>query len=761
MNDISQFIAAGWHTVPHTKNTIVRDPETRQKIFGTPQGWNKYKSEFNEVPTAVGSVIPGPQSNLIVIDCDSTEATELFEQLLPNYRAVTYGIDKKDKAGNEIRSSNWFFYYMPNIPVIHNGLYKLEVFSGESDTQQVFLPTKGNKTKTSWEEIPTMSEVPPSIVTLLNVWDRASKTPKMVQTNTNQAQGQHTYNLAPLVEKQLSRDEPIPQLFSIITPSIFRNEVYRTKGYLHPNEIEDGDGNDYMLRVSTILGSDQSISKELYTRIMNYINGLWEQPYSDREMQQRIDRMTSGTSRFNGKAIWSYDAQWEHSRFMDHNRIDHLVEYFLDPTLLEVVEVNHTTGITRVVKKGLATALTLLTTKGKDFKGKNKIETFQYAIPAKVKVVRPTEQFGPLPHDPYQYNTFRLSPALDVIQNPDSYTDQYKQPDDFILYMESLVPKEEERTYLLRHLLTKLTTFGYSPAVYYFVGAPGSGKGIFTTLISKLMGGEQYVGLNLGSSEVTGVTNGWLAGMFFAHFDELHDTLSKYEDKKKANGNIKKWTGAETFQLRQMHTESVSEPMLATFILTQNGASFNMDMGDRRYLYMNTPNVLDLGLAEKIVHSIEHNILDIAYYLATSFDLLPVQEYVRPPMTDDKVESIMANQPKELVILHAIDNKNYDRLYELAIDSGMDLSLLTKYRPKNLIYEDALIWMYKGLTDTVKSSSEIRALFQSAVKHGRLKGQPIGQGMWHNNIWTITAHGFKDTCEPITTENNTEDGLDL
>ncbi len=755
MTDITPYITAGWHTIPHTKPTIYR--EGKDKIFGVPTKWQKYKEEWNEVATPVGSVIPGPQSNLIVIDCDSTKTTELFEQLLPDYKAVTYSIDKKDKDGKEIKGSNWFFFYQPNIPVMHNGLYNLEIFSGDGDTQQVFLPTKGNKTKTSWAHMPKLMAIPPTIVTLLNVWSKASKPHAQPIVSNGSSVGQHTFNLAPLIEKQLSRDSIVPQLFSIITPSAFRNDLYRDKGYLHPNDIVDGSGNDYFIKVSAILGSDCSISKDLYTRMMHYINDLWEQPYSAQEINKRIDRMVSGLARVNGLPIWDYDPQWEFARFMDHNKIEEMVEYFIDPSLLEVIEVNHTTHITRVLKRGLATALTQLTTKGKDFVGKNKVEKFQMAIPSMVKVTRPNKPFGPLVDDRFKYNTFMASPALEVIRHPESYKDRYNPPVEFIAYMESLVPKKLERTYLLRHLLTKLSTFGYSPAVYYFVGVPGSGKGLFVSLINKLMGGEQYVGQNLGSSEILGVTNGWLEGLLFAHFDELHDTLGKYEDRKKANGNIKKWSGSEVFQLRRMHTESVTEPMMATFILTQNGSAFNMDVGDRRYLYMDTPNVLDKDLAEGMVDLIANRIEDIAYYLHNEYEQLPMHEYVKPPMTDDKLGSIMSKQPAEIKILSAIDNRTYGTLYQLAIDSGMDMAMLTQYRSKNLIYEDALIWMYKGLTDSNISGAEVLNLFKAAIKHGQLKGQPSAQQMYHNNKWTITAHGFMDTVEPGLTST---DGLE-
>ena len=773
LTDISQFIAAGWHTIPHTSPNIVRDPSTGQKKFGLPKGWDRYKEEFNEVTTAVGSVIPGPESNLIVVDCDSTETTELFEQLLPSYKAVTYGIDKTKNiktivegketiVKQEIRSSNWFFYYTPNIPVIHNGLFSLEVFSGEGDIQQVFLPTKGNTTKTTWEELPPMQEMPESILTLLSVWKKASSAPSPIaRNNTNASQGQHTFQLAPLVEKQLVRDAPLPELFSIITPSQFRDNVYKRQGYLHPNDIPDGKGNEYMISVSAMLGSDESISKDLFARIMHYINDLWDNPYSEREISKRIERMTSGEARKNGALIWRYDSQWEHARFMDHNKMEQLVEYFVDPSLLEVVEVNHTTLVTRVLKKGLATALTQLTTKGKEFIGKNKIEKFQLAIPSMSTVVRPMQPFGPLPDNRYEYNIFRASPALEVIREPDTYKEQYTEPTPFIHYMESLVPKAQEREYLLRHLVTKLSTFGYSPAVYYFVGVPGSGKGIFTSLVSKLLGGEQYVGTNLGSSEITGTTNGWLKGLLFAHFDELHDTLGKSEDRKKANGNLKKWSGAEMFQLREMHKDPVPEPMLATFILTQNGSAFNMDVGDRRYLYMNTPNVLKQEIVEGILDLINNNIEDIAYYLVTNYKILSLNDYVRPPMTDDKLDNIMKHQPAELRILSAIDNKNYSLLYEFAINSGMSMDLLTEYRAKDLIYQEALIMLYKSMLPegSIKSDGEIIALFKAAVKHGVLKGQPPSIKMYHNNKWAITAHGFSSTCEPTTSQES--DGLDI
>ena len=742
MTNIQPFIDAGWYTVPLTKQTLYRVPNGKKSEAGMPNKWTKYHDEFNEIPTTIGSVLPGKKSNLIVVDCDSSETTKMMEDLLPTYEAKTYSIGKLDKDKQPINGSKWFFLHNPDIPAMHTGPHGLEVFTGNGgDKQQVYLPTQANTTTTPWEHMPNIIDMPQSLQLIIEVWVASTKQ-KTPSTPSTTYMSNHTFNLAPMVEKQLANDKVSPTLFAIITPKSFRGTLYREKGYLHPNDVEDGKGNDYMYMISAILGADKSISKDLFQRMMEFINSKWDQPYSTNELAKRIEYMTSGAAKTENGPLWSYDPDWEMARFMDYNKVEQMVEYYQDPSTLEVMEVNHTTSITRAVPSTkFSSVLSLLTTKS--IKGKNKSEIFLATVPARTTVVAPTEAFGPLSR--YRYNRFVATPGIEVIQNPNTYKEDYTRPEAFHQYLKSLMPQDEDRIYIMSHLRTKLTTFKYSPVVYYFVGAPGSGKGMFGKMVERLVG-TQYVATDLGKTELTGTFNPWLEGTFFAIFEELHEALKGYADNQLGASNIKKWTGSDTCQIRRMRTDGYLSPMLATFILNQNGNTFRMDINDRRYYFIDSPKPLDFKIGEEARAT---NILDIAYYIATEYPLLSDRDYVIPPMSETKKASIMDKQPYEIQILTYLANGEFDKVYFMLNASGASMDLFIAHRVDDYIYEDALIDIYRAGTVIGDSldDKEILHKWKNGIKAGILPGQP--DKPYSNNQYRIRVLGFSETVEPI------------
>ncbi len=63
-------------------------------------------------------------------------------------------------------------------------------------------------------------------------------------------------------------------------------------------------------------------------------------------------------------------------------------------------------------------------------------------------------------------------------------------------------------------------------------------------------------------------------------------------DKEIALGKIKSYTGKQETQIRQMRTDGFNYHHVATFIMTANSNPLLLEDGDRRALFINTPNVL-------------------------------------------------------------------------------------------------------------------------------------------------------------------------
>ena len=694
-SNIQPFIDAGWYTIPLRGSKITRSKDGTSKEAQYPSDWTQYQHSFNDVATPVGAVIPGKESNIIVVDCDSTETTELFQALLPNHEAVAYGTGKKDKLGNDILSSNWYFEYDPDVKVILNGFNKLEVFSGNGPIKNVYLPTNNNESKVPWDTIPTILKMPEHIKSILNTWSEASA-PKVAPSVNSSYEPQHSFNLAPMVEKQLIRPDTIDRkLFGIITPKAFRSNLYKQQKYLHPNQVEDGRGNEYLSKISAILASDISIDKELYTKMMYYINEQWEYPMPQAKVKNLITHMLT-SAQIDGTPIWKYNNEWDKIRFMHYNKVEQPVEYFVDPELLSIIEVNHESYITREVKDSkVKTILALMPEAGIKPNVKNASDRFKMELPAMHKVIEPHRDFGQLADDRFKFNMFKPTRALEVIRNPEAYASDYTVPTAFIEYLDRFQPNEEDRNYLMSHLLTKLLTFEYSAVIYYFVGRPGSGKGTFSKLLAALVGTE-YVKQDLGKSEGLGIYNAWLKDIYFATFEEMNDKLTRSEAKQ-FNGQLKTWSGSSTFSCRAMNTDHVQYPTTATFILNQNGDTFELDPTERRIMYMYSPDKADINNIVDVIDLIDNHIEDIAYYIATKFNKLTPEEYHTPLMNDAKRASINDKLPLGNKLLTILENKDWDTFFGLINDSGIDKELFKRDKEKSRIYIEALGHLYCAL----------------------------------------------------------------
>jgi energy-coupling factor transporter ATP-binding protein EcfA2 len=241
------------------------------------------------------------------------------------------------------------------------------------------------------------------------------------------------------------------------------------------------------------------------------------------------------------------------------------------------------------------------------------------------------------------FNLFRQSRALSILNNPDLYL-QYKRPDNMLQFLESLIPDNDIREYVIRFIKTKLTTFGYSPVVLYFLGISGSGKDTFVELLNKILG-EEYAYLAKPTADhFVEKHNGWMKDIFFAHLDEFGNQLSSLADKNEALGKIKTYTGSPYVQIREMRSDSTPRKHSVTFIMTANKNPLILDAEDRRFVIIKTPNILKEeewvqanGGMSVTRDKMWGELNDFCYYLATEVKSLSSDEYTAPPNNPDKL----------------------------------------------------------------------------------------------------------------------------
>lgn len=746
MHDIQPFIDEGWYTIPLGGKKITRDENGTKIGFKFPPNWTTiYREDFNEQPTPLGAVFTGVESGIVAIDCDTQLAYELIHSLDPEYKSVMVSRGKLDKNKQPIPAATYIYKWEETLPpTMHKGPFGIEFFN---EGGSVFLPTDNNESKIPWDEIPEIKPMPnitrELLLSLVKPPNR--KEPQSLSGKLSSKISTVGMRLAPLVEQALKQSTNshglryYPGLFKIITPYSYRNAKYKKQGHLHPNDIE-GSGSQYLAAVSAILGADISIDKELYKTAIEYVNSLWEDPMPKKRLEQTIIKpmiTEQATIEGTNTPFWQYDPNWEELSLMITNRRGQLVEYFYDDAKHIIYEINHDNmGVTTLDIGKYVRHITLSSIE----KFTNK--TLEARIPNYNTFMAPHLPFGL--GDNYRYNIFKATRALQIIHNPEMHREKYEEPSLFIEFIESLIPNRSDRTYLLRHLVTKLRTFQHSPTIYYMVGVPGSGKGLFTKTIEAIIGAK-YCSLELGGPQLMESTgfNGWLLDKYFVGFNEIGKELHP-KDADAAMEKIKRYTGSEQFQLRIMRENTSTAQMLATFILSANSGTFQIDPDDRRIHYVDTPNKWKRGA--EYSDFVQHHIDDISYYLTITYESLSTEEYNEPPFSETKRRAMINKQPVGMRILSYVLHEQYDDLYELAIDSGISLVIFEEWKDKGRIKTSTLASIIDSL-----SHMEYDAAFRFLKSESKkvLPWQP--RRPYSNNEHYIQCKNFEEFIPPIDT----------
>lgn len=694
------YIEAGWHTVPLT-GELKRLPDGSKTIPQFEKGWRqKYTAQRNKKVTKLGGVITGRVSNILAVDCDNEDTYNLFRSLDPSAPCLV-SVGKGKSAGTLLYS------YDPDITTfsVADGSIALDVYS---DNGFIYLPTEANTTKEPWLEVPQLTPAPASVKLLIQQLQKKNSAPAQ---EGHYVSSQTAPCLAPLLQQFVGkRGEFIPSLFKVLTPRSFRKEEqYQKYGYLHPDNVPAGAGSEYLSKVSAILGADESVSEELYVDVMTCVNAL----FSDSMDQDRIDKtiltpMLEGGAAINGVPIWAYNEHWSDERMTVTTKHGLIVDlcfddrrglyYYLDMTNEQVKSWQRDTDFVAYLDVTVKSELP-------------KKAALKKKLPIAHITSNPAVPFGFCKSDIPQvlgFNSFQPGPELAILHKPEDYSRFYKRPEVLLKYLETLVPNEAARVYLLRFIKTKLTTFSYSPVVLYFLGVPGSGKDTFVQVLEQIMGHMSRP----TTSEFMEVYNTWMLDTYFVQLDEYGDQLSKLHEKELVKGRLKAFTGKPTVQIRGMRQEGYNVKHAVTFIMTANKNPLLMDDQDRRIHLMETPNVLEIQpwFNANSHDQIFSEVKDFCYYLATEVKVLPKNEYVTPPLSDDKQKLIANSMFAANRLAYAISHDMVDYLVDIGNDTSCR-GFVDDIRAGKLSSRNLEI-VYDELTDFKGDSKSLRKVLR-------------------------------------------------
>ncbi|MCH9664912.1 MAG: hypothetical protein K0U41_03590 [Gammaproteobacteria bacterium] len=705
---LQQFINAGWHTVP-LKGELKRTEGGGKTIPKFPADWRTlYAKKFNEEVVPLGGAMTGAVSNIVAIDCDSQLTWNIFRELDPEHDFCL--VSKGKPSGG----CTLIYKYDPDL-VSFKGTDEMLKLDFYSDTGFIYLPTEANETKETWtrEKLPELREMPSTIKALLLALAKR----KTVEKQETAHRGPAISNrLAPMVKDFNKGGAYVPVLFKIITPKAFRDlPQYVKQGHLHPNDVPQGRGSEYLSCISAILGRDISISKTLYQETMFAINKLFTAPMENKRLLATIiNPMVEEKTIINGEVVWSHDKHWEKHGFVATTKRGEYLESFYDDKTGLYYLINHSAPYVKTYtdKKPVISAVETMT-------GRN-LTRVQYD--STIRLFRtqfdPSREFGQI-EGTEDFNLFRQTPELNVLNNPSEYTPQYKRPINTIKYFETLVPDDFMRAYLLSFIKTKLKTFNYSPVVLYFIGTHGSGKDTFMHILGKIIGID-----HIGKPEVKTFLenhNGWIMGKYFAHLDEYGDKLTGAA-KTEALGRIKSYSGSPEVQIRAMRRDGVNYTHSMTIVMTANRNVLPIETEDRRIAYMETPNkladaewVIEAGGMSAAWNMIDKEVMDFCYYLATEITELHPDQYGEAPKTTGKDEMILRSMPTYTRIVHYLVKKKFAELEALAAEYG--IPDFTRGWDHGKIEYDALARLYEAITEGAGDARAItKALKDIGIK---------------------------------------------
>lgn len=724
---IKMYIDAGWYTVPlQGKLKRLGNGDKSTPIF--PENFkDHYNTEFNKEDTELGGVMTGPGSDIIAIDCDSQEAYDLFRTLDPKYKTIMKSVGKLNANGSEIEAGTFIYKYHPDLEenfVVKTQEMKIDFYSTKGF---IYLPTEANKTKKPWTEIPEIKEVPHTVLALLK-----SLKPRVVKQADIQLQGRKWINhLGPQVTQFVENKKVTEALFKMLTPRDFRDaDEYIQKGYLHPSEVMQGRGSEYLSKISSILGSDESIDEELYSKAMYTINDLFDDPMPKKRIDSTIiEPMIEEKASIDGKVIWKYNKNWEHNLTNIVTKLNSSLTLFYDMARKYYYAIDTVDREVHEFKRD-TDLFSFVDTVSADDVSKKELRS---ALPLVKVVSSPQYEFGFFGDAHESFNIFSPTIPLSIFKDPVLYKSNYNYPATIIKYFEYLIPDNYMRNYLFKFMRRKLDMFEYSPVILYFLGASGSGKDLFVSIVEHIMGGPA-VG-KPSAKEFLETHNGWLLDKYFIQLDEYGDQLSRFDEKELAKGKIKSLTGKPTVSLRLMRTDSFAYEHNATFIMTANKNPLTLDTDDRRVALFDTPQVLrfmpmveEMGL-ETFVKKVFEEINDFVYWLAVERENATLEEYMTPPETADKQMLIAAKLNAGAQISYLLNN-NLFKEFETLCDEYESLDTLA-LAGDGKIYEDDLFDLYMEMTEDQGTK---RGLTMAMKGFDKIPTTKNGSKMYYYNI---------------------------
>jgi len=612
-----------FHTVPLGGTEMYRGTDGKKygQIFPK-NGWMEFISNRNTENSPLLAAIA--LKDFIGLDFDTDESFNTALMIDPE---CTY-VAKSDSKGGHM-----LYRWSPELEATNSMFKTSKKVKGILDLQigntLIYLATKANKTKTLLTEplssIEGLSYMPiamqlyvENIVLKYQNSNIIYDTPKAFNINEESTLGY-------MLEKVQPNDPYNIDIFKLLTPKKFK------PNYLHPNDIPDGEGTEYLQAIRTRLALDPSINELVFKSVMHYVNNQWDSPMPPSRIENDCDyQITKAT--IDGNKAWVYDQDWAKKGLIVKDKFLSAVEYFFDSSSSKFLEFNRTTKDINIhsttsnaknsfiSKKKSQISVNDMIAKAIDIEIINDPTKNSYLIESKA------------PYRPC-FNTFVPSMGTMILRDPILVSNP-KYPENIMKFLNNLIPNKNRLNWLLKFIKNKHLTYEYSPIYLVFAGVGGAGKGVFVSMLLKYFAGLERI-QDIDLDKLQNNFNAWKASTDYAHLDEAGEGFSKREAALIV-AELKKLTGAPTASITYKGKDVSGKDNLRHFITPILNTNINVKVitdlpkNDRRFVFIKCPNKMakvsdnnDSLMFSLMKEELPH----FAHYLATQVEEIDPREY--------------------------------------------------------------------------------------------------------------------------------------
>lgn len=726
-----------FYTVPLVSKTMIRT-STGTKVdensnpIKFPPTWRNFISTRNATNTPLLASIA--KEDFIGIDIDCTMLFNTIIELLkdsniyPTYIALSLPTSL-NKGGHIL------FRYdkttAKHLTPLVKYLKKLKIDVQMRD-KLIYMATEANKTKelitpliTSLDALIPLPKELLSYLVLLAL--------PLIETTTNSTNSTNSTNIANMASSYsldyfgfILKEELHPSLVYRLTP---RKDFPTIRDM---NEIQDGEGTEWLLQVRKKLQADITVSTEMFIKAINYLNSLWNIPMSQARVDSDIHRDITSSD-------FKYDANYtKNSIVLTTKTYKETVEAYYIPATAEYLYYNRTTGESHRYSTFSKLQDTILTLVGK----KVAKEVFlQKAIPINLKNTPLLPPYFSNAIDPDSnstlatYNQYKPSEGTMILKDT-TMIKSYNEPTTILAFMRNLIPHTNNRMRFMQYIAYKHTTYDYSPIYFVMAGVGGAGKGILVNTILKYFAGVDRL-YSATTDSMQGNFNSFLDGTDWLELDEATEGSTQKENAKLVK-ELKRITGNETISIERKGVDQLKVRHFVTPIITTNmSAKLITDTvaNDRRLVFLKCPNKMreilplndDITTERDIIVNIVKELPHFAYYLANVIPKLAFNDYTSNQnwKSQDYYDYIDTSMSEHDKLCNAVSERNTDKIVSILIDNDVpkktinDLMLpLSSGEQRVLLYNTSstTIMGRKSLEDVYSTSATLHGSIRNTLK---------------------------------------------